>query len=171
MSRNRTRANSERNARAVIGSVSPSPRKISMVRTFTRRDRGNGDSSWYLSTSSGRTPQRASSARAVSPTGPTTVDVLSSGRLDLGLGIGWMPEEFALTGASMPRRGARAEEYLRVLRALWADGVSRFDGEFYTVPPGRQEPKPVQRPGPPRSSSAACPAPRWSGRAGPPTAG
>jgi probable F420-dependent oxidoreductase len=79
----------------------------------------------------------------------TTADVLSGGRLDLGLGIGWMPEEFALTGASMARRGARAEEYLRVLRTLWAGGVSRFDGEFYTVPAGRQEPKPVQRPGPP----------------------
>jgi probable F420-dependent oxidoreductase len=79
----------------------------------------------------------------------TTVDVLSRGRLDLGLGIGWMREEFELTGASMPRRGARAEEYVAVLRTLWAEGVSRFDGEFYTVPPGRQEPKPVQRPGPP----------------------
>jgi probable F420-dependent oxidoreductase len=79
----------------------------------------------------------------------TTVDVLASGRLDLGLGIGWMPEEFVLTGASMARRGARAEEYLQVLRVLWADGVARFDGEFYTVPAGRQEPKPVQRPGPP----------------------
>jgi probable F420-dependent oxidoreductase len=79
----------------------------------------------------------------------TTVDVLSGGRLDLGLGIGWMPEEFVLTGASMARRGARAEEYLAVLRTLWADEVSRFDGEFYTVPAGRQEPKPVQRPGPP----------------------
>jgi probable F420-dependent oxidoreductase len=79
----------------------------------------------------------------------TTVDVLSNGRLDLGLGIGWMREEFVLTGASMARRGARAEEYLQVLRILWADGVSGFDGEFYTVPPGRQEPKPVQRPGPP----------------------
>ena len=79
----------------------------------------------------------------------TTVDVLSGGRLDLGLGIGWMPEEFVLTGASMARRGARAEEYLAVLRTLWADEVSRFDGEFCTVPAGRQEPKPVQRPGPP----------------------
>ncbi len=79
----------------------------------------------------------------------TTVDVLSGGRLDLGLGIGWMPEEFAATGASMPRRGARAEEYLAVLRTLWADEVSSFNGEFYTVPAGRQDPKPVQRPGPP----------------------
>jgi probable F420-dependent oxidoreductase len=78
----------------------------------------------------------------------TTVDVLSGGRLDLGLGIGWMPEEFALTGASMPRRGARAEEYLAVLRTLWADGVSSHHGEFYEVPAGRQDPRPVQRPGP-----------------------
>src|ERR1700691_2032632 len=79
----------------------------------------------------------------------TSVDVLSGGRLDLGLGIGWMPEEFAATGASMPRRGARAEEYLAVLRTLWADEVSSFDGEFYTIPAGRQNPRPVQKPGPP----------------------
>jgi probable F420-dependent oxidoreductase len=77
-----------------------------------------------------------------------TVDVLSNGRLDLGLGIGWMPEEFTATGATMPRRGARAEEYLAVLRTLWADEVSSHDGEFYTVPAGRQDPKPVQKPGP-----------------------
>ena len=82
----------------------------------------------------------------------TTIDVLSGGRLDLGLGIGWMPEEFTLTGASMARRGARAEEYLAVLRALWGGspgGLARFDGDFYTVPAGRQDPEPVQRPGPP----------------------
>jgi probable F420-dependent oxidoreductase len=79
----------------------------------------------------------------------TTVDVLSGGRLDLGLGIGWMPEEFAITGASTARRGARTEEFLAVLRTLWDDGVSSFDGEFYTIPAGRQDPRPVQRPGPP----------------------
>src|SRR5579859_3971123 len=79
----------------------------------------------------------------------TTVDVLSGGRLDLGLGIGWMPEEFTITGASTARRGARTEEFLAVLRTLWDDGVSSFDGEFYTIPAGRQDPRPVQRPGPP----------------------
>jgi probable F420-dependent oxidoreductase len=79
----------------------------------------------------------------------STVDVLSSGRLDLGLGIGWMPEEFAATGASTARRGARTEEYVAVLRTLWADQLSSFDGEFYTIPAGRQDPRPVQRPGPP----------------------
>jgi probable F420-dependent oxidoreductase len=87
----------------------------------------------------------------------TTVDVLSGGRFDLGLGIGWLPEEFELTGASMARRGARAEEFIEVLRALWnpgpggtgSGGMSRYDGDFYTVPAGRQDPRPVQRPGPP----------------------
>ena len=78
-----------------------------------------------------------------------TVDVLSGGRHELGLGIGWMPEEFEATGASMPGRGARTEEYIAVLRALWADGVSRFSGEFYSVPAGRADPSPVQAGGPP----------------------
>ena len=82
----------------------------------------------------------------------TTVDVLSGGRLDLGLGIGWLPEEFELAGASMARRGARADEYVAALHALWnpgPDGLSRLAGEFYSVPPGRQRPTPVQQPGPP----------------------
>jgi probable F420-dependent oxidoreductase len=78
-----------------------------------------------------------------------TLDVLSAGRLDLGLGLGWSEPEFAATGASLRRRGARAEEYLAVLRTLWTDEVSRFDGRFYTVPASRMAPKPVQRPGPP----------------------
>src|SRR4029078_11574647 len=79
----------------------------------------------------------------------TTVDVLSGGRLDLGLGIGSMPEEFAVTGGSTARRGARTEEYLAVLRTLWADEVSSYHGEFYTVPAGRQDPRPVPAPGAP----------------------
>ena len=79
----------------------------------------------------------------------TTVDVLSGGRLDLGLGIGWMPQEFAATGASMARRGARATEYLAVLRTLWAGGVSEFHGEFYEIPRSTVAPVPVQPGGPP----------------------
>jgi len=73
-----------------------------------------------------------------------TADVLSGGRLDLGLGIGWMPEEFTATGSDTGKRGARTEEYLAVLRTLWQDEVSAFTGEFYTVPSGRQRPRPVQ---------------------------
>jgi probable F420-dependent oxidoreductase len=77
-----------------------------------------------------------------------TADVLSGGRLDLGLGSGWMPEEFTGSGASMAKRGPRADEYVAALRTVWG-GDSGFAGEFFTIPPGRQDPKPVQRPGPP----------------------
>lgn len=78
-----------------------------------------------------------------------SVDVLSSGRHDLGLGLGWMPEEFALTGASMQRRGARTAEYVRVLRVLWGEQPAEFSGEFYSVPRGFALPRPVQPGGPP----------------------
>ena len=78
-----------------------------------------------------------------------TADVLSRGRLDLGLGIGWLPEEFTVADASPAHRGARTAEYLEVLRQAWADGVTEFSGRFYQVPAGRMAPKPVQRPGPP----------------------
>jgi len=78
-----------------------------------------------------------------------TLDVLSGGRFDLGLGTGWSPVEFTATGAEPARRGARVAEYLAALHTLWADEVSEFHGEFYEIPPSRMAPKPVQRPGPP----------------------
>lgn len=87
-----------------------------------------------------------------------TLDVLSGGRLDLGLGVGWSPAEFAASGASTERRGPRTVEYVQVLHTLWADEVSEFDGEFYTVPPSRMLPKPVQRPGPPVLLGGGVPA-------------
>lgn len=86
-----------------------------------------------------------------------TLDVLSGGRVDLGLGAGWSPVEFAATGATRERAAARTREYVAVLRALWAGGTS-FDGEFYTVPPSRMEPRPVQRPGVPILLGGAVPA-------------
>ena len=88
----------------------------------------------------------------------TTVDVLSNGRLDLGLGIGWLPEEFTVAGATMADRGARVAEYLDVLHRAWADGVTEFSGRFYQVPPGRMAPKPLQRPGPPILLAGGVPA-------------
>lgn len=78
-----------------------------------------------------------------------TVDVLSGGRLDLGLGLGWMAEEFAAAGAAMARRGARTAEYIEVMRRLWAGGVTEFSGEYFSLPASRMAPVPVQRPGPP----------------------
>ncbi|MEW2359984.1 TIGR03619 family F420-dependent LLM class oxidoreductase [Spirillospora sp. NPDC029432] len=77
-----------------------------------------------------------------------TLDRVADGRLDLGLGIGWMPEEFAAAGAPMERRGARAEEFIAAMRALWAGGQG-FEGEFHRFPPVVMGPAPVQSPEPP----------------------
>ncbi len=96
-----------------------------------------------------------------------TVDVLSDGRHDLGIGLGWMPAEFAAAGASMERRGARTEEYVRVLRTIWGDQPCEFSGEFYTVPRGTVLPKPVQESGPPILLGGLAPAAlRRAGRIG-----
>jgi probable F420-dependent oxidoreductase len=87
-----------------------------------------------------------------------TLDVLSGGRFDLGLGSGWSPLEFAATGAPTERLGARMAEYVEVLRALWSPGPTRFDGEFFTVPESSMQPKPVQAGGPPILLGAVVPA-------------
>ncbi len=79
----------------------------------------------------------------------TTIDHLSGGRLDAGLGIGWLPQEFEAVGVSPARRGARAEDYLRCLRAIWTDDVVDYQGEFYRVSNSRVDPKPLQQPYPP----------------------
>jgi probable F420-dependent oxidoreductase len=79
----------------------------------------------------------------------TTIDHLSGGRLDVGLGIGWLPQELVAVGTTAERRGARAEDYLRCLRAIWTDEVVEYQGDFYRVPRSRIDPKPVQRPHPP----------------------
>jgi probable F420-dependent oxidoreductase len=78
-----------------------------------------------------------------------SLDVLCGGRLDAGLGLGWSPEEYAASGVPYQRRGARGEEFLAVVRALWTQEVAEHHGEFYELPPVRAEPKPVQRPHPP----------------------
>src|SRR5947209_6286362 len=79
----------------------------------------------------------------------TSIDVLSNGRLDAGLGLGWNADEFAAAGVPMERRGARAEEFLDVLRTIWTTDPVEYHGEFYEVPRGRVDPRPVQRPHPP----------------------
>ena len=78
-----------------------------------------------------------------------TLDVLSGGRLVVGLGVGWSLDEFEAAGAPRARRGARADEFVRCLKAMWADDPVEFAGEFYRVPRSLVSPKPVQRPHPP----------------------
>ena len=77
------------------------------------------------------------------------VDFLSGGRLDFGVGIGWLREEFAALGVPWERRGERTAEYVRVMKALWCEEVSEYRGELYDLPPCVQNPKPVQKPHPP----------------------
>jgi probable F420-dependent oxidoreductase len=78
-----------------------------------------------------------------------TVDHLSGGRVDFGVDIGWLAEEFAALDVPWERRAQRTRAYLEVMRRLWCDPVSEYDGEFYHLPPSRQYPKPVQQPHPP----------------------
>jgi probable F420-dependent oxidoreductase len=61
-----------------------------------------------------------------------TVENFAPGRIVLGLGRGWMQEEFEALGVSFERRGARLEEYVRALRAIWSGEASAFEGEFYS---------------------------------------
>lgn len=80
-----------------------------------------------------------------------TIDVYSGGRLVCGVGAGWLREEAEAIGMPWSERGARAEEHVALLRALWSaegDEVS-FAGRFHPVPPIHPEPRPAQRPGPP----------------------
>ncbi len=78
-----------------------------------------------------------------------TVDWMSNGRLDLGIGVGWLEEEYAALGVPFERRGARCRAYIDVLKTLWCDAVSEYEGEFYSLPATRQFPKPIQQPHPP----------------------
>src|SRR5262245_7089470 len=78
-----------------------------------------------------------------------TVDWLSNGRFDFGVGVGWLAEEFQALGVPFERRGARCRAYLEVMRRLWCDEISSYEGEFYRLLPCRQNPQPVQKPHPP----------------------
>jgi probable F420-dependent oxidoreductase len=77
------------------------------------------------------------------------VDYLSKGRLDFGIGIGWLREEFEALSIPWSRRADRTRECIAVMKTLWCDEVSSFEGEFFDLPPCLQNPKPVQKPHPP----------------------
>jgi len=72
-----------------------------------------------------------------------TVDVLSGGRVILGIGSGWMKEEFESLGIDFHRRGAMTDEAIQALRALWGAGTSSFEGKHFKFGPLHSNPKPV----------------------------
>jgi probable F420-dependent oxidoreductase len=81
-----------------------------------------------------------------------TLDNLSGGRIDLGIGVGWMREEFEALGARedvYEHRGAATDEQLRILKTVWTQDVAGFDGRFYQFAPVGAHPQPVQKPHPP----------------------
>jgi probable F420-dependent oxidoreductase len=79
-----------------------------------------------------------------------TIDVLSAGRVTVGVGVGWLEEEFRALGApDFRRRGAVSDEYLRIFKTLWTESPASFAGEFYRFEALRCLPRPVQTPHPP----------------------
>ncbi len=88
----------------------------------------------------------------------TTLDYLSNGRLRVGFGLGWSKDEMDAAGADMKHRGAMADEFLQVLKAIWTTNPVEFHGKFYTVPKSFIAPKPVQKPHPPIYMAAFAPA-------------
>ena len=78
----------------------------------------------------------------------SNLDYLSDGRINLGIGVGWLKEEFDVLNIDFARRGARTDEYIQILKTLWCDPVSEFSGEFHQLPACRMYPKPVQSPHP-----------------------
>lgn len=97
----------------------------------------------------------------------STLDVLSGGRLDLGIGVGWLREEFEALGVPYEERGARCDEYIEVLKQLWTEPVAEYSGRFYELPRCVQEPHPVQKPHPPiLIGGTSAPALRRAARVG-----
>ncbi len=87
----------------------------------------------------------------------TTIEVLSGGRLRVGLGQGWSKDEFDAVGATLAGRAKRADEFIGVLKAIWTTDPVEFHGAFYKVPKSTILPKPVQKPHPPIYLAAYSP--------------
>jgi alkanesulfonate monooxygenase SsuD/methylene tetrahydromethanopterin reductase-like flavin-dependent oxidoreductase (luciferase family) len=87
-----------------------------------------------------------------------TVDALSNGRLILGVGAGWMKEEFDALGLSYGERGAMANECIEIFKRSWTAEVVDFHGRFYNFDSVSMDPKPVQKPRPPIIFGGVVPA-------------
>ncbi len=87
----------------------------------------------------------------------STLDVLSNGRLRVGMGLGWSKDEFDAMGVSLGERGARADEFMAVLKAIWTSDPVEFQGKFYRIPRSIIQPKLLQKPYPPIYLAAFAP--------------
>lgn len=74
-----------------------------------------------------------------------TLDVMSGGRTILGVGVGWLEEEFKAIGVPFEARGRRTDEYIEAMRAIWADDQASYTGEFVNFAPVKSFPKPPNR--------------------------
>jgi len=95
-----------------------------------------------------------------------TLDRYSKGRITLGVGVGWVEEEVRILKQDFKDRGRRANEWIEILRALWAEGVSKYEGHYFAFDDIASYPKPVQPGGVPimiggHSAAAAVRAGRY----------
>jgi len=79
----------------------------------------------------------------------TSIDILSHGRLSVGIGVGHIAEEMQALGVSFAERGGRTDEYLAAMRTLWHESTSEFAGQFVTFDGVVEHPRPIQQPNPP----------------------
>lgn len=87
----------------------------------------------------------------------STLDILSRGRLRVGFGIGWSPDEYEAAGAPWQDRGKRADESIEVLKKIWTTDPVEFEGKYYRIAKSFIGPKPVQKPHPPIYMAAFTP--------------
>jgi probable F420-dependent oxidoreductase len=87
-----------------------------------------------------------------------TLDVLSGGRLMVGIGVGWSEEEYQALGIPYNDRGARADEYLAAMRVLWSEENPVFHGKYVSFQGVQSYPHPIQQPGPPIITGGRAPA-------------
>jgi len=87
----------------------------------------------------------------------TTLDILSGGRLRVGFGIGWSPDEYEAAGATWQDRGKRADESIQMLKKIWTTDPVDFQGKHYRIAKSFVGPKPLQKPHPPIYMAAFTP--------------
>jgi len=95
-----------------------------------------------------------------------TLDVLSRGRVTLGVGVGWLREEFDALGIPFEERAARTDESIEALRVLWREGESSYSGTYTSFEQAKSYPKPVQEPIPIHVGGHTKAAARRAGRLG-----